>query len=90
MYTKSFKHRMHERVEWFANQMRICVDGIVNLRCAIRKQFTYHLPQTKICRFFYVNIRTEGAKCPFHALGVLCSPQVRGKLINYVPNTHHT
>ncbi len=28
---------------------------------------------------------TEGTMCPFHAPGVLCSPQVYGKLINPVP-----
>ncbi len=29
--------------------------------------------------------RTGCAECPFHAPGVLCSPQVRGKLINRAP-----
>ncbi len=30
--------------------------------------------------------RTRCAGCPFYELGVLCSPQVHGKLINRVPN----
>ncbi len=38
--------------EWFANQMRVCMDGTVNLRCAIHEQFAYRSPQTKICQFF--------------------------------------
>ncbi len=38
--------------EWFANQMCVCVDGTVNLRCTICKRFAYHLPQIEICQFF--------------------------------------
>ncbi len=34
--------------------------------------------------------RTGCAECPFHAPGVLCSPQVRGKLINHALLTRHT
>ncbi len=50
------KPRIHERAEWFANQMRVCVDGTANLCCAIHKRFAYHSPRTKICRFF---VRTQ-------------------------------
>ncbi len=39
---------------------------------------------------FWANTKRTGcARCPFHATGILCSPQVRGKLINDVPNTLH-
>ncbi len=34
--------------------------------------------------------RTGCPRCPFHAPGVLCSHQVRGKLINRMPNTGRT
>ncbi len=34
--------------------------------------------------------RTGCTRCPFHAPSVLCLPQVRRKLINHAPNTHHT
>ncbi len=74
---------IHERAEWFANQMRMCVNGTANLRCAICKRVAYHSARTKICRFF---ARTQRE---LDAPGVLCSPQVRGKLINRAPNMCH-
>ncbi len=42
------KPRIHERAEWFTNQMRICVDGTANLRCAIYERSACCLPRTKI------------------------------------------
>ncbi len=55
-----------------------------------------HHPRT-VCIPFAVNQnllvfcmntkRTGCAGCPFHAPGVLCSPQVCVKLINHAPNT---
>ncbi len=40
---------------------------------------------------FCVNRKRSGCTgCPSHALGVLCSPQVCGKLINSVPNTRRS
>ncbi len=40
---------------------------------------------------FCANIKRTGcAGCPFHAPNVLCSPQVRGKLITCVPLTYRT
>ncbi len=57
------------------------MDRTANLRCAIRKRFAYHLPRTKICHFF-ARIQRE-----LDVPGVLCSPQVRGKLINRAPLT---
>ncbi len=68
--------------EWFANQMRICMDGTANLRCLVCKWFTHHLLQTKICRFF---ARTHRE---LEALGVLCSRQVRGKLIYHASSAN--
>ncbi len=62
-----------------ANQTRVYMDETANLRCLICKWLTYHSPWTKICRFFARTHRELGA------LGVLCSPQVREKLIYYAP-----
>ncbi len=62
--------------KWFASQMCICVGRPVNQCCAIRKRFAYHSPQTKICQIFAQTQRELDAP------GVLCSPQVREKLIN--------
>ncbi len=33
------------------NQMRICVDGTANLRCAMCEQFAYHSQRTEIVSF---------------------------------------
>ncbi len=82
--TASIKPRIQEHAEWFANQMRICVDGIVNLCCVIHKEFTYRSPRTEICQFF-ARTRRE-----LDAPDVLCSPPVCGKLINRVPHTNGT
>ncbi len=57
--------------ERFANEMRVCADGTANLRCAIHKRFAYCL----------LRENKENWMC-LHALGVLCSPQVHGKLIS--------
>ncbi len=71
--------------------MRVCVDGTANLRCTISEWFAYHLPQTEICRVFAGNTKITGCVgCPFHALGVLCSPQVCAKLINRAPLMYWT
>ncbi len=54
---------------------------------------TVHIPFTANCNWsiFCANIKRTGcAGCPFHASGVLSSPQVRQKLINHAPNTHRT
>ncbi len=38
---------------------------------------------------FCANTKKTGCtRCPFHAPGFRCSPQVHGKLIDCVPNTH--
>ncbi len=61
LHTEWFAHQMvraplangsRTACKWFANQMRVCVDGTVNLLCAIREWFAYHLLRTKICQFF--------------------------------------
>ncbi len=62
--------------------MRVCVDGTANLCCAIRKQFVYCSLQIEICRFFAWTQRELDAP------GVLCSPQVRRKLITRAPNSN--
>ncbi len=66
-----------------ANQMRVRVDGTENLRYTVHEWFAYHLPQTKICRFFARTQRELNAPGVLSTHRVfLCSPQVRGKLIN--------
>ncbi len=67
--------------ERFVNQMLICVDETVNLRCAVCEWLAYHSPRTKICR---LSARTQRE---LDAPGVVCSPQVRRKLINHAPLT---
>ncbi len=62
--------------------MRVYVDGTANLCCAIRKQFASHSLQTEICHFF-ARVQRE-----LDVPGVLCSPQVRGKLINCAPSVN--
>ncbi len=61
--------------QWFTNQMRVCVDRTVNLCRTVCKRFTYNLPRTEKCQFFAQTQRELDAP------GVLCSPQVCGKLI---------
>ncbi len=82
----------------FANQMCVCMDGTANLRYTLHKWFAYSLPQTVRLQFaanqnlsvFCTNTKRTGcAGCSFHAPGVLCSPQARGKLINRAPNMCH-
>ncbi len=84
VFSKASCTSIQECAEWFANQMRVCVNRTVNLRCAICKRFTYHLPRTKICQFF------ERIQRELDMPGVLCLPQVHGKLINHAPNTRCT
>ncbi len=79
---QNLKPHIHERAEWFTNQMHVCVDGTANLRCPIRKQFAYHSPRTEICQFF---ARTQRE---LDAPGVHCSPQVCEKLINRAPSAN--
>ncbi len=45
-------------------------------------------PRTKIRRFFARTQRTGCTRCPFHAPGVLCSPQVPRKLFNRAPHAN--
>ncbi len=59
------------------------------LRCPqmVRIPFTANQNQSVFC----ANTKRTGcAWCPFHALGVLCSPQVRVKLIWHAPLTRCT
>ncbi len=76
---------IHEHDEWFANQMRVCVDVTANLRCAVCKRFAYCSPQTEICQFFmgtqreldtsdvlYMHqVSFTCTRCLLHAPGVL-------------------
>ncbi len=70
---------MHKQ---FASQMHVCVDGTANLCCAICEWFAYCSLRTKICR---LSAQTQrGLDAP----GVLCSPQVCGKLFYHTPNAN--
>ncbi len=79
--TKASYTRAHE---WFANQMRVCVDGtcgpvlrrprLVRIPFAANQNLSVFCSNTK---------RTGCAGYSFHAPGVLCTPQVCGKLIVY-------
>ncbi len=51
------------------NQMRVCVDGTVNLCCAICKLFAYHSLRTEICRFLRKHKGNGGARCPVFTSG---------------------
>ncbi len=77
--------------ERFASQMCICKDGTANLCCAICERSAYCLfaANQNLLLFCTNTKRTGCAGCPFHAPGVLCSSQVRGKLINRAPLMHH-
>ncbi len=61
--------------------VRMC-EWDCELCCTIPKQFAYRSPQMEICRFFAQTQRELDAP------GVLCSPQICGKLINHAPNRH--
>ncbi len=65
-----------------ANQMRICVDGTVNMWCAMCEWFAYHSLQTEICQIF---AQTRRELC---VLCAVCSPQVHRKLIYHVPSAN--
>ncbi len=80
VYTSALNGSQTTR-EWFANQMRVCVNGTANLY-TVHKQFAYHSPQIEIRRFF---VRTHRE---LDAPGVLCSPQIRGKVINRAPHAN--
>ncbi len=51
------------------------------------KWFAYCSGDQNLSVFCVNTKRTGYAGCPFHTPGVLCPPQVRGKLINHAPNT---
>ncbi len=70
--------------KWFANQMCVCVDETANLCGAICEWFAYCSTRNEICQCF---ARTQRE---LDASGVLCSPQVCGKLINRAPLMHRT
>ncbi len=76
---------------WFANCLRTirrtcvyeahCSQRTVRIPFSANQNFSVFCTNTK---------RTGCAGGPFHAPGVLCSPQVHRKLINHAPNTSHT
>ncbi len=65
-----------------SNQMRVCVDGTANMRCAICEQFAYYLPRI-VCWFF---AQTQKG---LSVLGVLCLSQVHWKLIDLAPSANY-
>ncbi len=68
-------------------ELNACMCG-QNCEPALRHPWTVRIPfaENQNLLVFCANTkRTECAGCPFHALDVLCSPQVCGKLINHMP-----
>ncbi len=88
------KPRIHERIKWLANHSQTkCAYVWTGLRtCAALSANGSHT----VCRVpkfvgFCGNTKRTGCVgCPFRAPGVLCSPQVHGKLINRTPNMRRT
>ncbi len=74
------KPRIYEHAKWLADQVRVCVDGAANLRCAICEQFAYHSLRTKICQFF-VRTRRE-----LDAPGVLSMHQMFFARLKFAEN----
>ncbi len=92
----SVKARIRKRVEWFVNQMRVCVDGTQTCTAPYANgshtvhcetKFVVFLRKHKENWMHWVSFPCAG--CPFHAPVVLCSPQVRKKLITRAPLTRH-
>ncbi len=80
---QSLTHRILKCTECFANQMHVCMDGTASLHCTACERFAYPFPANQNLSVFCANTKITGyAECSFHVPGVLCSPQVRGKLIN--------
>ncbi len=70
--------------------LRTCAAPSVNGLHTIRRKlkFVVFLREHKENWMCWVSFPRAG--CPFHAPGVLCSPQVREKLINQAPNMRRT
>ncbi len=64
------------------HEPNVRVDGTANLCCTVCEWFAYCSWQTKICWFFVWTQRALGVP------RVLCSPQVRRKLIYHAPNAN--
>ncbi len=87
------KPHIHMCAEWFANHLRTV--------CEPNARMCAHDCEPALCHLWTVRIpfaenqnlsvfctnrkRTRCSGCTFHAPGVLCSPQVRRKLINRAP-----
>ncbi len=90
----SIKPCIHERTKWFANRSwMVCEpnESMCGWDCepALCRPRMICIPFTanRNLLVFCTNTKRTGCVgCPFHALGVLCSPQVRKKLINHAPN----
>ncbi len=91
------KPHIHEHAEWFANRSWTVCEPNTRMcgrdyESALRHLWIGHIPFTKNQNLsvFWTNTKRTGcAGCLFHAPGVLCSPQVGGKLINRAPLMHH-
>ncbi len=79
---KPGRHMRTKRFANLPNQICVCVDATVNMRCPICKLFAYHSLRTKICHFFMRMQRELGVP------GVLCSPHICGKLIYHTPSAN--
>ncbi len=68
---------------------RMCGQDCKLAPCCLRM---IHIPvaaKPKFVSFLREHKETGCVGCPFLALGVLCSPQVRGKLINCMRTAQH-
>ncbi len=92
------KSRTHERAKWFVNHSQtVCKPNAHMCRWDCEPAL-HHLRTVRILfaanqnlLVFYANTkRTAYTGCPFYAPGILCSPQVCGKLINRAPNKCRT
>ncbi len=94
----TLKPRIHERAEWFANCSRMVRKPIACMcgwYCTPvpRHQRTVRIPfaTNRNLSVFCTNTKRTGcAGFPFHAPGVLCSPQVHRKLINHALHANST
>ncbi len=95
---KFSKPCIHKPAEWFSNHLRTACKPNACMRWQDYKPALRHLRTVRIpfaenwnLSVFCTNTTRNGcAECPFHAPGILCSPQVRGKLLNHVPLTRLT
>ncbi len=92
---KSLKPCLHECAKWFGNHLRMvckpnartCGQDCEPALCHPRMVCIPFVANHNLSIFCANTKRPGCVGCPFHAPGVLRSPQVRRKLINFASNT---